>query len=487
MTTELRVLIVDDDPDYLNLMAGHLKRRGFDLVAQQDGTAALQLLRGGEHFAVLVTDLMMPGLDGYDLLRQARTMDPFLEVVVISGAGSLESAISSMRENGAFDYLPKPLEKMSDLSLAVERAAAHRRLRLDTQELQARILEERERLNAVVSNAGDAILAADAEGHVTVANPAARTLLGEGEFIGRVAGTILPPPLAVLLSHWRVIENERPIVTEVPWPQDRVHMVSLTPIRDTDPEGAHGWVMVLREVTHLRRLEDLEMQLLSDAAGKIRAPLAQAFTSVLEMNDLVETRSEAFTVRMERLVQQLSAIRKWTEDLGLLVEMESGAGLHPSAVALSEIVGEWEGSASYRHLEEKGLTARLALEEDLPPVYADREAMRLLLDQLIAQAIWRSPQGGEIQVGLRQAEGQVWLEVGDEGPSAPVTDLPHLFERVFAEPGDGPGPTGLELALAKAVVDKAGGQILLRNYQPAGMTVAVALPPSPDRASRRVP
>ena len=392
-----------------------------------------------------------------------------------------------MRENGAFDYLPKPLEKMTDLSLAVERAAAHRRLRLDTQELQARILEERERLNAVVSNTGDAILATDAEGHVTVANPAAHALLGDAELTGRVAGAILPPPLAILLSHWRAIESERPIVTEVPWPHDRVHTVSLTPIRDTDPEGAHGWVMVMREVTHLRRLEDLEMQLLSDAAGKIRAPLAAAFASVLEMNDLVETRSEAFTARMERLVQQLSAIRKWTEDLGLLVEMESGTRLQPAAVALKDIVEAWEGSASYREMEHKGLTARLALEEDLPPVQADREAMRLLLDQLVAQAIWRSPQGGEIQVGLRQAEGQVWLEVGDEGPQVPATDLPHLFERVFAEPGDRPGPTGLELALAKAIVDKAGGQILLRNYQPAGMTVAVALPPSPDRASRRGP
>jgi PAS domain S-box-containing protein len=487
MSTDLRVLVVDDDPDYLHLMAGHLKRRGFDLVAQQDGKAALQLLRGGERFAVLVTDLMMPGLDGYDLLRQARTMDPFLEVVVISGAGSLESAISSMRENGAFDYLPKPLEKMSDLSLAVERAAGHRRLRLESQELQARILEERERLNAVVSNAGDAILSADAEGHVTVANPAVRTLLGEAEYIGRVAGTILPPPLAILLSHWRVVENERPIVTEVPWPHDRVHMVSLTPIRDTDPEGAHGWVMVLREVTHLRRLEDLEMRLLSDAAGKIRAPLAQAFSSVLEMNDLVETRSEEFTARMDRLVQQLSAIRKWTEDLGLLVEMESGTSLKPAAVGLQEIVEEWKGSPTYRQLEEAGLTARLALEEGLPPVLADREALRLLLDQLITQAIWRSPHGGEVQVGVRQAEGQVWLEVGDEGPPVPATDLPRLFERVIADPGDRPGPSGLELALAKAIVDKAGGQILLRNYQPAGLTVAVALPPSPDRASRRGP
>ena len=174
-----RVLVADDDPDYLRLMSGHLRKRGYEVETAENGVQALERMGKAPAFDVLVTDLMMPGMDGYELLRSARALDPRIEVVVISGVGSLESAISSMRENGAYDYLTKPLEKVTDLSLAVERAASHRQLVVERERLQAQIEEERHRLHNLVANASDAILSSRRAGHHHRRQSAGHTAAGE--------------------------------------------------------------------------------------------------------------------------------------------------------------------------------------------------------------------------------------------------------------------------------------------------------------------
>ncbi|MCJ7512291.1 MAG: response regulator, partial [Anaerolineales bacterium] len=302
-----RVLVADDDPDYLRLMSGHLRKRGYEVESADGGQAALERLRQAEAFSVLVTDLMMPGMDGYELLRRARTQDAFIEVIVISGVGSLESAISSMRENGAFDYLTKPLEKVTDLSLAVERAVAHRALRLERAQLQAQIQAERERLRSLLTNASDAILSADGSGVVVVANPQAARLLGTEHLVGQRSTVVFPAPLRILLEHWMGASPQRAMVCEVPWPAEQVHLVSLTPLEPSGLEGGVGWVMVLQDISHLKHVDSLKMRLLTETAENIRRPLAAAFASLMALNDLPEARTEGFTARMDNLVGQLSA------------------------------------------------------------------------------------------------------------------------------------------------------------------------------------
>src|SRR3972149_11194742 len=122
-----RVLVVDDDDSLLNMMLLHLKRRGYD------GVQALEALQasGPGSFAVLVTDLMMPRMNGQTLLHEAHRLDPYLEGIMITAAATVESAIGVMRDESAFDYLLKPLETINELSVAVSRAADHRRLRLE--------------------------------------------------------------------------------------------------------------------------------------------------------------------------------------------------------------------------------------------------------------------------------------------------------------------------------------------------------------------
>ncbi len=141
--TKLRILVTDDEEELTVLMGLSLRKAGFDVDTALDGQEALEKIKNAiaedNPFIVLVTDQMMPGMNGQELLRKAREIDNTLEVIMVTAAGSLKSAITAMREDGAYDYLLKPLESMRQLNMAVERAAAHRELLKDRQGLQQRI------------------------------------------------------------------------------------------------------------------------------------------------------------------------------------------------------------------------------------------------------------------------------------------------------------------------------------------------------------
>lgn len=475
--TGIRVLVADDDPDYLRLMSGHLRKRGYQVETAEGGRAALDTLQHAEPFAVLVTDLMMPGIDGYELLRRARTQDAFVEVIVISGVGSLESAISSMRENGAFDYLTKPLEKVTDLSLAVERAVAHRQLRLERSQLQAQIQAERERLRSLLTNTSDAILSADSSGVVEVANPQAARLLEMEHLVGQRASVVLPAPLLILLEHWMGASPHRAMVSEVPWPAEQVHLVSLTPLDGGLGQEGVGWVMVLQDITHLKQMDALKMRLLTETAENIRHPLAAAFASLMELNDLPEARTEGFTARMDNLVAQLSAIRKWADDLLEIFAIEGGVDLQAEPVCLDALARSWEASQAGQDLRGRGLSLHLRIQRELPPILADRQLAQTLMDNLIAQAAWRSPEGGAIGLDLRYAQGQVWIDVRDQGSPIDAADAVHLFERAYSDPAASRGTPGLELAKVKTMVDRIGGQVWFSGQNVGGNVLSISFPP----------
>jgi DNA-binding NtrC family response regulator len=121
-----RVLIVDDEPDVVDNWARVLARDGHECVTATDGKHALDLLQA-HHPEIVLTDLKMPGVDGMQVLAHALELDPDVLVIVITGHGSVESAVEAMRR-GSFDYLLKPLPSNDVLRLVVQRAAERRRL-----------------------------------------------------------------------------------------------------------------------------------------------------------------------------------------------------------------------------------------------------------------------------------------------------------------------------------------------------------------------
>lgn len=144
-----RVLVVDDESVVLDACTRALRHLAYDVRAVSSGAEALSLLKS-ESFDLLLTDLKMPELDGIELLRQVRQLDPHLTTMVLTGHGTIESALASIRQ-GVSGFVLKPFT-LQELGEAVGEALEKRRLlreniRLQA-ELEARTLAEEERLRA---------------------------------------------------------------------------------------------------------------------------------------------------------------------------------------------------------------------------------------------------------------------------------------------------------------------------------------------------
>jgi len=130
---KIRVLCIDDDQDQCDLLQGSLSRMGFSPSTTTSPTEAMDLAVK-ETFDVIITDLGMGEMDGLALCEQMMGARPGIPVIVLTGLGSMEAAISAMRA-GAYDFLTKPVEPKL-LQISVARAAQHRMLKDEVQRLQ---------------------------------------------------------------------------------------------------------------------------------------------------------------------------------------------------------------------------------------------------------------------------------------------------------------------------------------------------------------
>lgn len=104
----IKLLIVDDEKRFLDAIAKRLRKRGFDVRAVSNGPEAIETARE-EKFDIALLDLKMPEMDGGEVLRLLKDEHRFLEAIILTGHGSLESAVE-LTKLGAFGYLPKPYE-----------------------------------------------------------------------------------------------------------------------------------------------------------------------------------------------------------------------------------------------------------------------------------------------------------------------------------------------------------------------------------------
>jgi len=121
----LRVLVVDDEADFLETIVLRLQRRKIDATGVDGGKKALEIVEN-ERFDVVVLDVLMPGMDGIETLKLLKKKNPFIEVIILTGHGSVESGLQGM-QFGAFDYIMKPAD-LDELLEKIQQAYERKRL-----------------------------------------------------------------------------------------------------------------------------------------------------------------------------------------------------------------------------------------------------------------------------------------------------------------------------------------------------------------------
>jgi CheY-like chemotaxis protein len=252
------LLIADDQPDNVLLLARYLENEGYHYIEAKDGLEALEKVHNEKPDLVLL-DVNMPNKDGFAVLEEIRA-DPTVQhiPVIILTAARLDSIEVQFGLNlGADDYITKPFNKRELL--------ARIRTKLRSKESEDQI---RQQLAAVLQSTADAILILDANSRLSLINSAGQRLFPDEE---AKLGQELPSgmghdALLQLLNQARLSGTS--FSGEIVWPDQRVFSVTITPLK----EG--GWVIALQDMTPLRNPEKVKSEWIASASVNCKPGLA---------------------------------------------------------------------------------------------------------------------------------------------------------------------------------------------------------------------
>lgn len=349
-----------------------------------------------------------------------------------------------------------------------------------TEQLQAQIQAlstEQSRLGAILEHMADGVLITDADGIVQMLNPAAARILDVKPEVA------LGSTFSALARHHRLIElwlrcqrtqEEQRDAVEKDHGKGTFLQVIITPQR---APAAAGYLIILQDLTQIRRLETIRRDFISNISHELRTPLASLAALVETLQDGAmddPVMAERFLNHMER---ELAAMTQIVEELLELSRIESHRApfllqATPVASLITESVERMRPQA-----ERAGLTLTVKLPENLPAVLVDAERIQRVLTNLLHNAIKFTPGGGSVEVTARREGAWVYVSVRDTGVGIAPADLPRIFERFYkADRARSGGGTGLGLAIARHIIQAHRGQIWAESIEGQGSTFTFTVP-----------
>lgn len=332
-------------------------------------------------------------------------------------------------------------------------------------------------LRAILTSMVEGILAVDHEDRVVFANGAARTALGiEREPVGSVLWTLAPVvELEELVRAARVHQRpERREITSLRTGTERIFAMHASPFAS---DGRHGVVVVVQELTELRRLERVRRDFVANVSHELKTPLTAigGYVDTILEGDVDPERVEHFLIRVQTNVARLRAL---VTDLLSLARIESGAqGLELVPVDWNSVV-----DGVLRRQEDAAAKKGLVLERTGAAdarVLGDREAMIQVLENLVGNAVQYTPGPGRVRVEVQRRGERVVLAVEDTGMGIPAEDQERIFERFYRVDkarSREVGGTGLGLSIVKNLVRSMHGNVRVSSSLGRGTRFEVELP-----------
>jgi PAS domain S-box-containing protein len=493
-STPARVLLADDNADMRDYLK-HLLVRYWTVEAVADGEAALQSARLHKPDLVL-TDVMMPKLDGFGLLQALRSDTLLREVpiIMLSARAGEESRVEGL-EAGADDYLVKPFSARE----LVARVASHLELRRLRDERRAALRQSEEQgrvLAAIVASSDDAIISKNLDGIIKSWNRGAERIFGytAEEVVGRHISLLIPLDRQEEETHIieKLKQGERIDHFEtIRVRKDRQLVdVSLTisPIRD-ESGAIVGISKISRDITEQKRIREMlreanqrKDEFLAMLAHELRSPLASIASAVQLFNSLGPSVPELQKAR-EIIDRQGRHLTRLVDDLLDVSRIAQGKiTLHNERVNLNDaILAAVETS---RHLIE-GRHHRLDISLINTPVHVEGDATRLaqIFGNLLNNAAKYTEEGGRILVSAEEEGNEVVVRINDNGVGIPVDVLPRIFD-LFTQVGRSAeclqGGLGIGLSLVKSLVELHHGTVEAHSTGSGeGSEFVVRLPVAP--------
>ncbi len=478
LDSDPKILIIDDEKRMRDGCRKVLTREGFEVDQAENGALGLELIEK-EHFDITLLDLMMPGPSGLDLLPEIRSLDPDTVIIIITGYATLEHAIEAIKK-GAFDFIPKPFDP-NRLRLAVRKALEYSRALRD-------IIEEKSRIRVLVDRLSDGVMATDRQKRIVLANPAFLKMIGYrgAEVAGRpiaeiVANKELNQMISQALGGSAEVKPELSgeIQQESQGGKEMTLSVRCAPFRDRLARDL-GTVTVLRDITTLRKMDELKSAFVSMVSHEIQSPM----NSVLaQLSVILDGLAGDLTVKQREILERASdKIKMLSELSGELLDLARiESGLIAGEMEPLEIAALLEDQVAFHGHKAKAEGLQLELDPipDLPLVLGSKYNLQEVLSNLISNAIKYTPAGGKVTVCAAHEDRYVRITVRDTGIGIAKEDQNHIFERFYRvkdEKTRSIHGTGLGLSIVKGIVEAHDGMMQVASEPNQGSAFHVFFP-----------
>ncbi len=346
-----------------------------------------------------------------------------------------------------------------------------------------RLLEhDREQLRAILSGMVEGVIAIDDRRRVLFANDRAGQLL---EFDPRKAVHELLCNVTRLATFHEVVERgltgAEPHREEFDVPGAGARHLAVYVSRFTG-HGMPGAVVVIDDTTDVRQAERMRQDFVANASHELKTPLAVIKSSVETLIDGAAEDPEARAAFLEQVANEADRLADLIKDMLSLARIESGAlGLEPRVVKLDKAITDCM-DRHHPRADTKTLTLVEKPPADAPAdvaAWADPDALRQVMDNLVDNAIKYTPNGGRITVRWGATADTVSFEVEDTGVGIPEADVNRVFERFYRVDkarDRAQGSTGLGLSIVKHLLQAMRGQVRVNSKLGKGTTFRVTLP-----------
>jgi PAS domain S-box-containing protein len=499
-----KILLIDDEESIRRLLSISLGHKGYQVITAEDGEKGIELFRR-ERPVIVLTDIKMPDIDGLEVLRQVKELDPEAQVIVITGHGDMESAIEALKLE-ASDFLNKPIRDEA-LMIAIKRAQEalwmRQKLKEYTSNLEVKVKDATEELREVydfqknlIESSIDAIIGIDREGTILIFNDSAERLIGYSseEVIGHKHITQIYHPSQVAREiKKQMYDPDRGAVGRVEDLEvevlckdgDRVPIrLSATLLyKDGEEIGSVGFFQDLRKIKLLQK-ELIERERLS-AVGQTVAGMAHYIKNILNgleggiymVNTGMKKDKQPMLAKGWGIVQNnVAKISDLVMDM-LTYSREREPELEscsPNDIAQDV----------FDLMDEKAKKSRVTLVKDFDPsidiCFLDPAGLHRCLLNLVTNAIdacvfdGNKEKGWSVIIKTQKGEDEIRFDVTDNGMGMTKEIQEKIFERFFTTKGS--KGSGFGLVVTQKTIQEHGGRVSFESTPGKGTTFSLHLP-----------
>jgi len=521
------IFVVDDEPGIALLCKRVLSRAGYDVVSETNPRLAIEYLQHN-HVDLLLVDIRMPEVDGFDVVSRAQRAQPDIAVLVMTGFGTVETAIRALRQ-GVDGLILKPFEKSDELLDSVQQALIDNRRKRDTARAHAlrplfnatETLFSETDTDKLIPLIGDTICE-----HLNCTNAAYYQMEDGGVSVLAQRGHVLNVAESNFASHLvsRVDSDGDPIIINATGPgeEDAQALLStlklgaaiLIPISRSTPPAVRGVLFAARDANTppfrgadlemflilarqalialenarlyadlrntLRKVEESQQALLRGekmaAAGRLTASIAHEVNNPLQSvnnclhlagrEDLpAEKRKEYFELARTELERLMKTMQR-------MLDYYRPGAIRMEQVDVLELL-KHVMSLTSQQLGQRHIEMQTDLPEALPTVYAVSSQLQQIFINLILNSFDAMPGGGSLNISAHSFENGVEIFFEDSGPGIPEEKRNNIFEPFFSTKDGG---TGLGLTVSYNIVTAHGGTLDIVDGQGSGACFRLFLP-----------